>query len=335
MSKVFVVVFLIFGTVVGSGFSSGKEIMVFFSRFGVLSYLYIILAGFLFFLLFYFFLSHGKKIAKFLEKSKLLNIVIAFISLIFCASMFAGIKSLFEYFPTWLYVLSVVLLVLGCVVITLKGIKGFERLNLILMPATSIVFLVVLVYALPISSNFSISTNSWAGFLYSPLYVALNTSMSGLVIAKVGEGLSKKQTFFASLFSVLLLLVFLLLGNFVLQRNSESFISEMPFLYLMRDNSFMFVLAYIVVLVGCFTTLISQCLTLKSFFENFVKNQFCVSLVSVLIPFFISVLGFSQIISFLYPICSVLGIFVLICVIFSEISKGSGNELTRGKYHFW
>lgn len=309
--------------------------MVFFSRFGVLSYLYIILAGFLFFLLFYFFLSHGKKIAKFLEKSKLLNIVIAFISLIFCASMFAGIKSLFEYFPTWLYVLSVVLLVLGCVVITLKGIKGFERLNLILMPATSIVFLVVLVYALPISSNFSISTNSWAGFLYSPLYVALNTSMSGLVIAKVGEGLSKKQTFFASLFSVLLLLVFLLLGNFVLQRNSESFISEMPFLYLMRDNSFMFVLAYIVVLVGCFTTLISQCLTLKSFFENLVKNQFCVSLVSVLIPFFISALGFSQIISFLYPICSVLGIFVLICVIFSEISKGSGNELTRGKNHFW
>lgn len=309
--------------------------MVFFSRFGVLSYLYIILAGFLFFLLFYFFLTHGKKIAKFLERTKLLNFVIAFISLIFCASMFAGIKSLFEYFPTWLYILSVVLLVLGCVVITLKGIKGFERLNLILMPATSIVFLVVLFYALSISSNFSISTSSWAGFLYSPLYVALNTSMSGLVIAKVGEGLSKKQTFFASLFSVLLLLVFLLLGNFVLQRNSESYISEMPFLYLMRDNSFMFVLAYIVVLVGCFTTLISQCLTLKSFFENLVKNQFCVSLVSVLIPFFISALGFSQIISFLYPICSVLGIFVLICVIFSEISKGSGNELTRGKNHFW
>ena len=309
--------------------------MVFFSRFGVLSYLYIILAGFLFFLLFYFFLSHGKKIAKFLERSKLLNFVIAFISLIFCASMFAGIKSLFEYFPTWLYVLSVVLLVLGCVVITLKGIKGFERLNLILMPATSIVFLIVLFYALSISSNFSISTNSWAGFLYSPLYVALNTSMSGLVIAKVGEGLSKKQTFFASLFSVLLLLIFLLLGNFVLQRNSESYISEMPFLYLMRDNSFMFVLAYIVVLVGCFTTLISQCLTLKSFFENFVKNQFCVSLVSVLIPFFISALGFSQIISFLYPICSVLGIFVLICVIFSEISKGNGKGISGSENHFW
>ena len=335
MFKVFVVVFLIFGTVVGSGFSSGKEIMVFFSRFGVLSYLYILIAGFFFFLLFYFFLNYGKKISKFLDKSKLINLVVAFISLIFCASMFAGIKSLFEYLPSWLYIASLVGLILVCVIITFKGLKGFEKLNLILMPTTSIIFLIVLFYALSISSNFSFETNSWAGFLYSPLYVALNTSMSGLVIAKVGEGLSKKQTFFASLFSVLLLLVFLLLGNFVLQRNSESYISEMPFLYLMRDNSFMFVLAYIVVLVGCFTTLISQCLTLKSFFENLVKNQFCVSLVSVLIPFFISALGFSQIISFLYPICSVLGIFVLICVIFSEISKGSGNELTRGKNHFW
>ena len=57
MSKVFLIVFVIFGTVVGSGFSSGKEIMIFFSRLGVLSYLYILLAGFGFFWLFLFFLN--------------------------------------------------------------------------------------------------------------------------------------------------------------------------------------------------------------------------------------------------------------------------------------
>lgn len=327
MSKVFVVVFLIFGTVVGSGFSSGKEIMVFFSRFGVLSYFYILIACFLFFLLFYFFLNYGKNISKFLEKSKILNLIIAFISLIFCSSMFAGIKSLFEYLPNWLYIISIIGLILICVIITLKGIKGFEKLNLILMPSTSIIFLIVLIYALFISSNFSFETNSWAGFLYCPLYVALNTSMSGLVIAKVGDGLTKKQTVFASLFSTLLLLVFLMLGNFVLQQNTESFISEMPFLYLTKNNSFMFVLAYIVVLVGCFTTLISQCLTLKSFFEKFIKNDFVVSLFSVVSPFLVSGLGFSQIVSFLYPICSVLGIVILIYMILFAFTANEDNIL--------
>ncbi len=331
MFKVFVVVFLIFGTVVGSGFSSGKEIMVFFSRFGVLSYLYILIAGFFFFLLFYFFLNYGKEISKFLDKSKLINWVVAFISLIFCASMFAGIKSLFEYLPSWLYIASLVGLILVCVIITFKGLKGFEKLNLILMPTTSIIFLIVLFYALSISSNFSFETNSWAGFLYCPLYVALNTSMSGLVIAKVGDGLTKKQTFFASLFSTLLLLVFLMLGNFVLQQNTESFVSEMPFLYLTKNNSFMFVLAYIVVLVGCFTTLISQCLTLKSFFENIFKNEVVVSLISVLIPFLISGLGFSQIVSFLYPICSVLGIFILVYMILYAFATGE-NDLSKSDH---
>ena len=88
MSKVFMLVFLIFGTVVGSGFSSGKEIMVFFSRYGVVSYLYILLAGILFYLIFYFFLSYGKYILKKLSKYKFIDVFLGFISVIFCSCMF-------------------------------------------------------------------------------------------------------------------------------------------------------------------------------------------------------------------------------------------------------
>ena len=68
MAKVFVAVLVLFGAVLGSGFASGKEIVVFFSRFGNLSFLYIFLAAFLFFLLFYFFLKNAEKIAIIVEK---------------------------------------------------------------------------------------------------------------------------------------------------------------------------------------------------------------------------------------------------------------------------
>lgn len=309
MSKIFVVIFLIFGTVFGAGFSSGNEIVVFFSRFGVLSYLYIMLAGFLLFFIFYFFLT--TKLSKKIENSKFLNVLIFFISLIFCASMFAGINDLFFYFPTWIFILLVALMLVFCVIVTKKGVGGLEKANLILMPITGILFLIVLIYSLSISSNVSMQTNSWAGFLYSPLYVTLNTCMGGVVISQVGQSLSKKQAFWASFISSVLLVVFLLLSNFVLQQNSDSFLSDMPFLSIVKDNSIMFVLSYLVILVGCWTTLISLTVTLKTGFDKVLKKETLSAIFAVLTPFLISIIGFAEIVAMLYPLCSVLGIFVL------------------------
>ncbi|MGN1201357.1 MAG: hypothetical protein ACI4R8_03785 [Candidatus Caccovivens sp.] len=317
MSKVLSLVFLIFGTVVGSGFSSGKEIMVFFARFGPMSYFYILMAGLLFFFIFYFFLIYGKKVSDNLDKSKWLSYLSGFMSLVFCSSMFAGIKSLFGYFPDWIYYLLMISLVVICVFVTFRGIRGLERINLILMPVTSVIFLAVLFFGMSIKSNFACQANSWAGILYCPLYVVLNTSTSGFVIAKAGDNLSKKQTVLVSLFSTFLLVLFLMLGNFVLQQNSESFLSDMPFLYIASNNPVVFCLAFVVILVGCFTTLISLMFTLKNAFKPTLKSDKISTLLAVFLPLFISGLGFSQIVSFLYPICSVLGVLILLFSIFS------------------
>ena len=235
--------------------------------------------------------------------------------------MFAGVKNLFSYFPFWLYVVLICAVLVCCFFVTIKGMDGLEKINLFLMPVISVLFLIVLFFSLRLSSDVSFATNSWAGLLYCPLYVALNTSMSGLVIAKVGEGLSKKQTVIVCLFSTLLLLAFLFLGNFVLRSNGESFFSEMPFLFLASENSVMFIIAYLVILAGCFTTLISLCYTLKSAFDKVLKNQFFSTLISVFLPFLVSALGFSQIVSLLYPICSVLGIFILLYMLLGELKQ--------------
>lgn len=320
MSRIFIVVFLIFGTFVGSGFSSGKEIMVFFSRFGVLSYLYIIIAGFLLFGLFYFFLT--SKISEKIEKSKFLNTVIFFISLIFCASMFAGVENLFLFFPGWAQFLLIAALFLLCFIVTKRGMAGLEKANMFLMPVTAIIFLVVLVYSTGIFSGATIQTNSWAGFLYGILYVCLNMSMGGIVISKAGEGMTKKQAFWTSLLSCVLLVAFLLLGNFVLQQNLNTVDSDMPFLDIVSGSPVMFLLTYIIILVGCWTTLISLTLTIKSSFDKFLKNEVWSTFLAVFLPFCISVLGFSEIVSMLYPLCSVLGLFVLVYFLWSE--RGGG-----------
>lgn len=316
MAKVFAVVFVIFGTVVGSGFSSGKEIMIYFSRFGNWSYLYIILACVLFFLLFKIFLQKGQAVVQKYENNKIFIAVSTIISIVFCASMFAGIESLFSHFSQTSYAILIAIMLLCTIFVVKNGVSGLEKANVILMPLATIVFLVVLIFASFSSSETYPTVSSWAGALYSLFYVALNASISGVVISKLGQNMTKKQTFFASLFSCSLILIFLLLGNFALLKNSSSFYCDMPFLELVSQSKTLYILDFTVILIGCFTTLISLAFTLKDSFDKFIKNKTLSTLSAVILPFLISGLGFSQIVSFLYPICSVFGILILILYLF-------------------
>jgi len=318
MLQVVTTIFLIFGTIVGAGFASGNEIVVYFSRFGDISYFYIFVASVLLFFLFFFFLHYGKHIVKKIENSKILNFIVTIISIVFSASMYAGIDGLLSYFPKiWKVVMMTCVLAL-CLLVTMKGIGGLEKFNLFLMPILGVLFFVVLLFCTGLQSSTQITNSqSFFGILFCPLYVALNTSMNLFVMSKQGEKLSKKQAVFASLFSAILLFVFLVLCNFVLLQNPESYAREMPVLFLVKDEKIVFVLEFFVILIGCFSTLISLCFTLKNSLKKLIKNNYLTIFSSVFLPYILCGVGFSRIILFFYPICSVFGIFILLFSIFS------------------
>jgi uncharacterized membrane protein YkvI len=317
MAGVFACIFLILGTVIGAGFSSGNEIVVFFSRFGAASYFYIIVASVLMFLAIYYFLRRGNKLVEVIEKSKILNFATIAISIVFGASMFAGTTNLFGFFDEKISIfLTVILLVLGFFV-TAKGIGGLEKFNIIFTPIVLLLFGVVVIFACAKSGTTMQENFGLVGVLYCPLYVALNTSMSVFVLAKMGEKLSKKQALFSSLFSALVLLVFLVICNFALRKNAEFFSSNMPILSVVSGNKLMFFMEYLVIFVGCLTTLFSLLFTIKNSLKKYIKNDVFCNFLSIFLSFLISELGFSKIISYLYPICSVLSIFVVLFSIFS------------------
>lgn len=321
MRKVLLTVFLLFGTIVGSGFSSGKEILVFFTRFGALSYLYILLASALFFLLFYLFLSKGKFVIERLEKLKIVNIILIFISIVFTSSMFAGLKSLFKFSNSVMYVLLCAGLLLITFFITLKGINALEKVTFFLMPICVFVFLIVLFYASFQQVEISELSMAPLGCFYSPLYVALNFSTSTFIVSRAGVGLNKKQVFWVSFLTSFLLLVFLIFANFVLISHANSYDADMPFLFLCQNNFFFFLLCYSVILIGCVTTLFSLCLTIKSSVDGLSKNDFWGAFFAIVLPFLISEIGFSLIVSNLYPLASVLGICELFFFLFSFKKK--------------
>lgn len=312
---------IVIGTVIGSGFASGKEIAVFFSRFGIVSYFFIALTFFAFFAIIYAFFSLGEKALKKLEKSRFFSIICIIISLIFTSSMFAGTINVLPE-SVFLKICFALILLVVCCRVSKRGVPMLAKLNNLLIPATLVCLFIVLI------SNFkganlsvNINQNAFAGLFFAVLYWVLNFSISGLVIAKTGLEMTKRQKVLASFFSSLILSAFLLLTNFVILSNPESMQQGMPLVFL--SSGVMSVLIKFVVFSGCITTLFSLVFTTAETLKRFNFSQRAIYFVSIIFPAALSLFGFGAIVSLLYPFASVLGFFLLLVLFFSPQKNSS------------
>lgn len=307
--KVFSAVLVIVGTVIGSGFMSGKEIVVFFSRFGWISFPCILIAFLLFWALFNFFLKNGDKAEEKLKKSKFSNIINFLICTILSSAMIAGCIELLSGLSLILKIVIMSAILIYCFVIIQKGLGSLEKANFVLVPIMIVVLLSGLAFAQHSSSGqFDNGFSSW-GIFYCLLYVLLNTSNSCIVLAKIGRGLNEKQKARVSLISALALFVILLFANLVLLQNKDVFSQDMPLLFLF-DRPWSFVMQA-VILLGCVTTLFSLVFASSGSVRGLCRNNIFIGVISVILPLCISASGFGNIVSFLYPLTSVLAVFLL------------------------
>ena len=137
-------VMLVIGMVIGSGFASGKEIAVFFSRFGCFSYIFIPFVFFLFWGVFFWILSHGEGGIDKLNSSKIFLSLYTTISLVFTASMFAGTKVTMFFENHFIDITLMVVLLLTCIYVSRTGIKVLEIFNAYLIPITIIILVICL-----------------------------------------------------------------------------------------------------------------------------------------------------------------------------------------------
>ena len=325
--KVFSAILVIIGTVIGSGFMSGKEIVVFFSRFGVFSFPCIVIAFFLFWLLFNFFLKNGDKADEKLKNSKFSNVINFLICTILSSAMIAGCTELLSPLPALIrfFVLGVILFF--CFFIIKKGLGGLEKANFLLVPVMVIVLIIGLICATNFSNmqiSMSTSFSSW-GVFYCLLYVLLNTSNSCIVLAKLGKGLNKSQKARVSFLSALALFVILLFANLVLLQNKDVFSQDMPLLSLF-DRPWSIVMQAMI-LLGCVTTLFSLVFASSGSVRGLCRNNFFIGVTSVILPLAISAGGFGNIVSLLYPLTSVLAVFLLCDLFFIPFFKRAYTKI--------
>lgn len=320
MNKAMLTYMVMVGTVIGSGFLSGKEIVVFFSRFGYLSFLCIPIAFCLFWALFYFFLNHGGIAIRRLQKSRFSNLLNIFICIVLSAAMFAGAADLVSFTGRFLTIMIMAIIIFCCFHVIRNGMGSLEKMNLIMVPFMVVILFICLCFQFgdgPIQ-NVSSGFSTW-GIYYAIMYVILNTANSGIVIANMGETLSVKQKRKVAFFAAFTLCAILLLANIVLLKHAYAFEQDMPLLSLF--DGWQQVIMQVVILFGCVTTLFSLVYTLAGSIRVFMQRSLFVSLTSVGFPFGLSFLGFGFIVSHFYPITSVLGIFLLCDLFFIPFFK--------------
>ena len=314
-------IMLIVGMVIGSGFASGKEIAVFFSRFGYFSYIFIPFAFLLFFGVFYWILSHGKNGIEKISSSKFYSSLYILISLVFTSSMFAGTKTTISTNVIPFDVVIVFFLLIFCIYVAKNGLLVLTKINSYLIPFTIFILMLCLIKNRGAIVTFE-NGSFFSGILFSILYVVMNISTSSFVIGQLGQSMSKRSMIIVSFFASFILSILLLFINLTLLKHPESLSYSMPLLQI--SGGYVYVLMRIVIFVGCLTTLLSLVYTTS---QNLQKLEICGVfniLISIILPFLASFLGFGKIVSILYPIVSVLGI--LLVIPFLEIFNKTKNR---------
>ena len=122
-------VFSIVGVVFGCGLISGKEIVVYFSKFGYISLPLLLIVLALFFVVFNILLKMGDKVYNRLKNNKISFFINIISSIIFAAAMFAADRNLLNFDNFCIKIFLFLIIFALCLLIFKKGIKSLNKLK--------------------------------------------------------------------------------------------------------------------------------------------------------------------------------------------------------------
>lgn len=316
---------LIVGTIIGAGLASGQEIVVFFAQYGFVSLFFLIAVFALFYFGFREFLCFGKNCYEIdFKKNKVFAIFDGFSFFIFIAissAMLAGANALFSqyvfdfHFPLWSIILICISTLIGYF-----GIKGLLNLSIYLVPVMIVGIVYICIKGSTVSTlsapAFSTDLSNLVLLSLSTVgYCCCNLVTANKVLFESGEGLSKKQIKLISVVSAIILT--LLIGTVIVSIliNDEMVLfSTMPLIYLaFLISNWTGVAFSIILFLSVTTTLFTSQYSLSRILEEKLKKRKKIfsSLISLIIIFLTSLLGFNDIIKYVYPIIGGFGFVML------------------------
>lgn len=347
--KIFQIAVVFIGTIVGAGLASGKEITQFFTSFGIKSFLGIILCG-----IFYIFIgtliskiSVNYKLDSYSDVMKIIspNIfgkltgVITTLYLISSASIIlAGSGALInQFFGIPKIAGSLIMLALASFFL-LRGTDGLIEVNSFIVP--SLIFTMTLITILyfifcrdmvTVSNIMKFSPKKEGIWISTILYAGYNTLCSSGVLVPLSNKMKKSKTMVTGIcFGALGLTALCCMINLLLTVNQPYIYDyEIPLLFVsQRFGAIIQALLLMIIWLEMFSTEVSDVYSISKTLEQSFKIKFKRGIFLVLaVALPISQIGFTNLISTLYPAFGVLSlIFISQCIIFYFKHK---DELTE------
>ncbi len=327
---------VIIGALIGAGFASGQEIYLFFFSYGKRGILGIGVSAILLGIIIYktMIIIKKNKITTYKEfllsivpkkwrKEKVLEIINIIINIFILITFYIMIAGFGGYLAETIEIPQIIgssILAIMCVIIMSKETKGIVKVSEIIVPIL-IVFIVVIGVYTVISTNVAnkieqmniINGSSW--LVSGVLYASYNTILLISVLISVNNIIDRREVSKASIvitFMIFLLATAVFVSMLKIDVNIKKI--EMPVSYVIGTQLPKLKVLYgIVILTSILTTAISLIAGLMQNVKE--KNNKKIWLYLICISsIFISQIGFSALINFLYPIFGYIGIIQIILI---------------------
>ncbi|WP_188207425.1 YkvI family membrane protein [Alkalibacillus aidingensis] len=324
---------LIIATMVGAGYASGREIWEFF---GHESGLAIVLFAILFIVSCHVTLTlsyelkskHYIPVLKVLLGEKVTRLYDGCILLYLFTTIFVMISgsgaavSMFE-LP---FISGVILMIFGLLIIIPRGMDGVLSINRFLLPMMIVTLLTTLILFIikehvPVVYHLTEQSN-WAS---SIPFTSLNVLPLIAVLGAIGKEIkSKKEVYVASIGSGVVLGVVSYLYNVSLTHVADQlYFYEIPLFAILYDYPVqIFLMMAGLLIFAIYTTALTSLFGLISRLEAVIplsKGKLGVVIIGVALPF--AFVGFSTLVSFLYPLYGVINLYVLATILLYPIVK--------------
>lgn len=324
MKNIAKVIMVVMGTIIGAGFASGREIYLFFLKYGYYGIIGIFISGIFTSFIIYIVLNkiNNKNANTYLEFlgannkkiGKGINIIVNSFLLISFFIMIAGFSAYIKQaYEIPIYVSSF-LFVLVCYIIFRKSLQGMMKINEYIVPILLffIVFLGIknIPYIIESKAVLEIETKKIGFIINSLLYASYNSIILIPVLINIKKYYnSKKEIKLISIISGFLIIL-LSLCIYCLLLKGQFFIKELELPLLQIISEFGIIFKYIYSFIIIASILTSAISTGYSFLENVSKNKkiYQINLVIMCaVGVLVSNVGFSNLVQILYPLFGILG----------------------------
>lgn len=340
MRNVLKVVFVIIGTMIGAGFASGQEVYLFFFSYGIEGLIGILISSLMMGFVIYktLQLAHQYGIDTYKDfldilikrNSKLKSIINIIINLFILITFFIMIAGFGAYFEQEIGINSILgscILAIATFIIFMTSVKGVVKANEVLVPIL-IGFLILIgiinlkeLHLLELG-NYVIKNNSSNFILSAILYSSYNSILLIPVLLTLRNYIQdKKQILKIAMFStVIIILLSIIVFLLLVKVDVDITKLEMPAVYVVSNMFKILKYSYGFIILGSiFTTAISLG---TSFLQNTTKNKKSytqIALIMCITSVIISKIGFSNLVSLLYPIFGYLGLVQILKLALTKI----------------